>query len=80
MHTDDRYYVVKHRHQEREAEANEERLARVAAEARRAQRVVEPRRPTPKTRPPSHRRRLDWLARIVGSLSPRHSHPVARAH
>lgn len=80
MHTNDRYYVVKHRHQERQAEAHEERLAKVAAEARRAQRAVEPRRPTPKTRPPSHRPRFDWLARVVGSLLPRRSHPAARAH
>ncbi len=80
MHTNDRYFVVKHRHDEREAEAREERLAKVAADARRTRRVAEA-PPRTRTRPPtSHRPRLDWLARIVGSGSPRHSHPAARVH
>ncbi|HSG86073.1 MAG TPA: hypothetical protein VLA23_07020 [Candidatus Limnocylindrales bacterium] len=80
MHTEDRYFIVRQRHQEREAQAREERLAKVAAEARRARRVTEA-PPRTRTRPPtSHRPRLDWLARIVGGLIPRRSHPSARAH
>jgi hypothetical protein len=80
MHTNDRYYVVRHRHDEREAEARQERLAKVAAEARRAPQIAET-PPRTRTRPPtSHRPRFDWLTRMVGRVPLPRSRPTAQAH